>query len=346
MKSCKILVCLTMISLVLIGWNTSLLAGEKKLNIKMAAYFSKQSPAYAIMYELPAAMIEKATNGRAKVTIYPSNSLVPIKDAYRALQEGIVDITWIWGPATPGAFPLTEVFSLPGFSENQSTSNQVVNKLFKLYPEFKKQFSPKVKHISTQVHMRSDIHSNVPIRTLADLKGKVIACQNDKVAQSMSKLGASATQMQPTEMYTAVERGVVQGTVQAWGSFSVFHLYEVLKYHTLIGVGTGTSHWMWCKNTWDKFTPEEQAKLELLAPWFQNCIVAGNIAMSKMPCDKNVTPEKGHELIVWSDADIKKMKELFRPTWEKWADKMEAKGYPGKKILKQGEDLMATYNND
>jgi TRAP-type C4-dicarboxylate transport system substrate-binding protein len=151
--------------------------------------------------------------------------------------------------------------------------------------------------------------------------------------------------MQIPEMYTAVERGVIKGTVQAWGSFAVNHMYEVLKYHTLIGVGTGTSHWIWCKSTWDKFTPEEQAKLELLGPLFQNYIAAGNIAMSKGPRDKHITPEKGHEFIVWSDEDMKRMKDLFRPLWQDWVKEMEAKGYPGEKILKDGESLMKAFSN-
>lgn len=345
MKLSKVSIGFVIICLVLVCLNTQLMASDKKLNIKMAAFFSKQSPAFKVMYEWPAEMIEKATNGRAKVTIYPSNTLVPIRDAYRATQEGIVDITWVWGPASPGAFPLTEIFSLPGFSANQATSNLVVNELFRLYPEFKKQFSPKVKHIATQVHMRSDLHSRAPIKSLNDLKGKVIACQNDKVALAMSKLGTSATQMQIPEMYTAVERGVIKGTVQAWGSFAVNHMYEVLKYHTLIGVGTGTSHWIWCKSTWDKFTPEEQAKLELLGPLFQNYIALGNIVMSKGPRDKHITREKGHEFIVWSDEDMKRMKDLFRPLWEEWVKEMEAKGYPGEKILKDGESLMTAFSN-
>ena len=210
---------------------------------------------------------------------------------------------------------------------------------------FRLEFSPKVKHISTQVHMRSDLHSTVPIRSLDDLKGKVIACQNDKVAKAMSLLGASATQMQIPDMYTAVERGVVKGTVQAWGSFAVNHMYEVLKYHTLIGVATGTSHWLWCKKTWDKFTPEEQKKLELLAPWFQNFISTGNIAMSQGPREKHVTPEKGHEFIKWSESDMNRMKELFKPIWDQKAKELNDKGYPGNKIIREGEKLMTVYSN-
>ena len=127
MKIKKVLICFVVICFGLVCWNTHLIASDKKIDIKMAAFFGKQSPAFKVMYELPAAMIEKATNGRAKVTIYPSMTLVPIKDVYRAIQEGIADISWVWGPATPGAFPLTEMFSLPGFSANQATSNLVVN---------------------------------------------------------------------------------------------------------------------------------------------------------------------------------------------------------------------------
>ena len=43
--------------------------------------------------------------------------------------------------------------------------------------------------------------------------------------------------------------------------------------------------------------------------------------------------------------DIKKMKELFRPTWEDWAKEMESKGYPGGEILKKAENLMNAFKN-
>jgi TRAP-type C4-dicarboxylate transport system substrate-binding protein len=102
---------------------------------------------------------------------------------------------------------------------------------------------------------------------------------------------------------------------------------------------------MWSKKTWDKFTPEEQAKLELIGPMFQNYITMGNIAMSKGPRDKNVTTAKGHENIIWPDKDMKKMKELFRPLWDEWAKNMDKKGYPGTKILKEAESLMNAYTN-
>jgi len=317
--------------------------GEPELKLKVSGYFPPENIMWEDFFELTAKKVEDVTHGRAKVTVYPSNTLVAMKDVYRSLQIGLVDFDFVFGPFNPGAFPVTDVFSLPGLLGNQATSNVVLNHLFKKYPIIKKQFSPKVKHIASQVHMRADIHSRVPIRSLAELKGKVIGCQNPKIAEALERLGASVSVIKLSEAYTSLERGVIDGVACAWGSVNVFRFYEVTKYHTLIGISPATSHWFFSLKTWNKFTPDEQERLELLAPWFQHRILTGNVKGSMDARFNKCTPEKGHELINWSYEDMNKMKELFRPIWNKWAEEMEAKGYPGKDILKDAEKLMAAY---
>lgn len=71
-------------------------------------------------------------------------------------------------------FPLLDLFSLPGLFPNQATSNAVLLQLFAKYPQFEAELDPAVVRVSTQVHMRADIHSRTPIRGLAELKGKTI----------------------------------------------------------------------------------------------------------------------------------------------------------------------------
>jgi hypothetical protein len=71
-----------------------------------------------------------------------------------------------------------------------------------------------------------------------------------------------------------------------------------------------------------------------------------NVKASLYVMAKLVTPEKGHEIIRWPEADMKKMKEIFRPSWNKWADEMEKKGYPGKAILKHAEIYITAYSNN
>lgn len=318
-------------------------AKSKKTKWNMSAYFPAKNPFYKYFFVLPAETVEKAIGGTVDIKIYPANSLVAGKDLYQSLQTGTVGIGWVFSAFVPGVFPLNGLFSLPGLFPNQATSNAVLNALFEKYPQFKKQFSPRVEHIISEVHMRADIHSRVPIRSLAELKGKVIACQDPKIAEALQAMGAAVSVMKLAEIYTALERKVVDGVACAWGAVAALRFYEVAKYHTLIGICPATSHWLINRKAWDKLTPLQQTNIKLAGPGLQNWIMIANVNASMFVRTKLCTPEKGHEMIELSPQDMKKMRSLFRPMWNKWAEEIEKKGYPGKAILKDAEKLIDGY---
>lgn len=313
-----------------------------KLQIRMHAY-TPVVPYLDISWTWPAKWIEEATKERAKVTIYPACSLAPPREVYRAVQTGVADCTWLWVPPTPGIFPLSEIVMLPGLFPSMAISNVVMAELFRKYPQFEQQFSPKVKYLSTQVHMRADLHTSAPIRTLDDLKGKVIACVDDQSAKAMKMLGANVTQMPSVEMYQSLQRGVIQGCVIAWSNYIKHSLHEATKYHTLIAICPGVSHWIFNRNTWNKFTPQEQRELQIRELHFQRSLTIGAVRDSMYARRQHCTPEKGHEYIELSKEDIQKMKNTFRPVWNKWAERMEAKGFPAKAILADTEVWVKEY---
>src|SRR5512147_3167669 len=53
--------------------------------------------------------VEKRTNGRVKVTVYPGNTLTPAVQTYDSVVKGIADIGLADAAYTRGKFPLTEV---------------------------------------------------------------------------------------------------------------------------------------------------------------------------------------------------------------------------------------------
>ncbi len=313
-----------------------------EVEIKLNLLVPPQSVFYKTGMEMIIKYIEEAVP-RAKVTVFPASSLVKPKDAYVGTQEGIVDFCQVTASALPGVFPLDEVFMLPGLFPNMATSNVVMNELYRKYPAFEEQFSPKVKLITPIVMLRGDIHSRVPIRTLDDLKGKVIGAYGKRNSEAMAQLGASVTTMATSEMYTPLEKGVVDGVVVPWGVVASFKLYEVAKYHTLIGINPGVHYWLFNRDTWDKFTPEEQQALEELGIWIQYGTNVSAVESTMGVLGSQITPEKGQELIYLSAEEVDKMRELFSPIWNKWAEDMEAKGYPAKDIIKDAERLTTGY---
>ena len=321
------------------------LAGGQPINMKASGWFPETYAPGASIWKTIAQTIETLTDGRATTKIFWSSSLVPLNQEAQAIKQGIIDYGFLFGAFTPGSFELYGFAELPGLMPNQATANRVVLALEnnpKFKPHFEKQFEDYV-HISTQVHMRSDIHSSVPIPTLADLKGKVILTQNKGVARLMKALGASVSMFAYSEWYTSLERDIVQGAVCAWGSYHGKKLYEVTNNHTLISVSPFVSHFAFNKKTWAKFTPEEQARIRAAAGVFPDTMLEGNVRSSMEVRFDIATPENGHKFFPLSSEDQKKLREAGRPIWDEWAEEMEKQGYPGKEILKEAIKLVDAY---
>jgi len=279
---------------------------------------------------------------RAEVTLYPEGTLTTAKDLYPTLLKGVSDFSSMVSNWTPGIFPLDDLFSLPGLFPNQSTSNSVLRELYRLYPEFKDQFDPKLHWMGSHVLMRSDLHTREPIRSLEDLKGKVIACQDEKSARALKALGVSVSMLPGSDMYTAGERGIVDGVIVAWGSVDAWKLDEVYRYHTMISICPAVLHYFFTKKQWDKFTVSERQRLDLLKLYLPYRSTTANIYASLKVRTKVMNDPK-QELINLSIEDQQKMREMFMPIWDAWAEDMEKKGYPAKQMLKDAIKLVDAY---
>ena len=85
--------------------------------------------------------------------------------------------------------------------------------------------------IGTVFYGREVLPSKVPMRTLADFKGKKIRAPEGTVANLFRAMGASTVSMPGSEVYSALEKGVIDAA--DWGTRSMndqMGLYEVCKY--------------------------------------------------------------------------------------------------------------------
>ncbi len=341
-SSFKWLLCLAACGMMLVP---SADAAERKSKINNSAWATLEHPVTVWFSTRPCELLNTVAGGKFDIRIHPSYTLVGAKDGYQAVITGMTPFNLVNTAATPGVFPLLDLFSLPGLFPNQSTSNAVARDLMEKYPQFEQELDPAVVRISTQVHMRADLHTRKPIRSLAELKGKTIGCQNPQIAEALAALGASTTILEIPDAYAALDKGVVDGMAAAWGVMSSARLNEVAKFHTLLGICPSATHFLAHRAlVWDKLTPEQQSVLKALEPVFQGMVARGNVLSSMDARFKEASAENGHEMIVWSDEDMKAMREKFRPIWDKWAADMEAKGLPGKAVLDDAIMLIDAYS--
>jgi len=278
-------------------------------------------------------MLEERTGGRVKGTIYPGELLGKVKDTYDLIVAGTADIGWAYGVATPGRFPLSSVFELPLLFPNSKVGSRVVWEMFEKEPSLKAEYREvKVLWLHTVTPMQ--LHTiKKPIRSLEDLKGMKIRSVGGVAPSVLKALGAVPVVMPTPDVYVALERGTVDGTIGAWEQLGPFKFYEVTKYHTVANLWVGQFYVVMNSKRWESFPPDIQKVVDgISGTWGAD--------LAGMAWDKEdlrgiemVKGLKDHEVISLAPDEFAKWRKAIRPIWDEWVEEKEAKGLPGRKIL-------------
>ncbi len=299
---------------------------------------------YAEQMGLWAQELEEATDGRIKVTFYHAESLVKMPDLFDATAAGTCDFAMIDANMTPERLALSGVMTLPMLFKEGSQAQQTMWALYQKYPDFKGEYENNgVKIIWCQNPGPTQLCGTKPMTTLDELKGIKIAVVTPWEAKSLTELGMVPVSMGPTEMYTSVERGVVDAASGDFNQDFIWKIYEITKYRTgNVEITQRVSPIIMNIETYKNLPAD-------LKPIFDE--VTDGLALSKRvgeaydAFDAFTTEEiKKHDAEVGNPAfyylpDDEKQNWLEKvlPVREEWVSEMEAKGLPARAML---EDLI------
>jgi C4-dicarboxylate-binding protein DctP len=175
-------------------------------------------------------LAEERTKGRVRVDIYPNSSLFKDKEELEALQLGSVQMLAPsiskFGPFGVKEF---EVFDLPFVTPDQQTFLRVANS------DFGQGMLRKLENRGVHGLAYWDagfriITSNRPIHKLADFRGMKIRVNSSKVIEAqMRAVGALPQTMAFSEVYQALQTGVVDGADTVMSNALTQKFYEIQK---------------------------------------------------------------------------------------------------------------------
>lgn len=183
-------------------------------------------------------LAEQRTNGRVKVELYPNSQLYKDKEELEALQLGSVQML---APSLAKFGPLGvkdfEVFDLPFLFKDTESFRAITDGA--LGAElFKKLESKGIKGLAYWDNGFHIMSANKPLRTVADFKGQKMRIQSSKVLDAqMRALGAIPQVMAFSELYQALQSGVVDGTETVSSNFYTQKIFEVQKHITISNHG-------------------------------------------------------------------------------------------------------------
>lgn len=207
-------------------------APAKPIELRFAT-FIPPFDVYAEQMHAWAKELEEATNGRIKVTFYHAESLVKMPDLLDAVGAGTAHFAMIDANLAPERLPLSGIMTLPMLFKHTSQSQQTMWALLEKYKEFRDEYTANgVKVIWCHNPSTSDFCGNKPMRNLDELKAVKIAAVTPYEIMSLKALGMTPVSMGPTEMYTALERGIVDAASGDFNQDFIWKLYEITKYRT------------------------------------------------------------------------------------------------------------------
>ena len=206
---------------------------------------------------------EELTQGKVKVEVYPNSQLYKDKEEMEALQLGAVQML---APSLAKFGPLGvkefEVFDLPFIFNDYDDLHKVTKGpagkalLDKLAPKG-------ILDLAYWDNGFKSFSANSPMKTPADLKGKKFRIQNSKVLEEQMRTIKAIPQMLAfSEVYQALQTGVVDGTENPISNFYTQKMHEVQKYMTITDHGYLGYAVIVNKKFWDGLPADIRTQLE------------------------------------------------------------------------------------
>ncbi|MGY8632134.1 TRAP transporter substrate-binding protein [Bradyrhizobium sp. 14AA] len=178
-------------------------------------------------------LAEKYTGGKVKIEVYPNSTLYKDKEELEALQLGSVQML---APSNSKFGPLGirefEVFDLPYILPDLKTLRKVTEgplglRLLKLLD------SKGITGLAYWDNGFKQMSANRKLIAPADYQGVKFRIQSSRVLQAQFKaLGSLPQVMAFSEVYQALQTGVVDGQENTWSNIYTQKMHEVQKYIT------------------------------------------------------------------------------------------------------------------
>jgi len=266
--------------------------------------------------------VELMSGGEIDLEMFYSASVVKSAETFDAAMSGILDCDMTNGSYQTGknaAFQFV-ADTMGGYDTpmqylawvNYGGGREEINKL---YAPFGMTF------IGAHVGGQESLNSTRPLRGVEDLKDFKFRSPPGMESEIFASLGAKPVVMDFTEVFTALETGIVDGADASTLAVNVsIGVYDVAKHTTFPGFHSMSSDQLACRTDVWEAIPEGQRKIievahkALMADYVMKTLVENGEALTSLP-------EKGVTTYDWSADDRSKFRTAAQNAWTEWSKK-------------------------
>jgi len=294
----------------------TLMAAE--VTLKLGHIADPQNP-YAQGAQKFADLVAEKSGGTIKVEVYPSSQLGNQRDLVEGLTLGTLDLTMTSTAVLGNFHPQIAVFDLPFIFRDREHAFEALDTVGM---EISKDLEEKgMKVLAFYENGVRNMTNNIrPIRVPEDMKGLKIRVMEQPIYIAMMKaLGANPTPMAFGELFTALQKGVVDGQENPAAHIYTKRFFEVQKYISLTEHTYSAEPLVVSMITWNKLTPEQQTIIQEAAE--EACDWQRQLAIDLENGYWDKIRESGKSEII-TDVDKEAFREATAPVWKDFEDQV------------------------
>nr|WP_306266126.1 TRAP transporter substrate-binding protein [Pararhizobium sp. IMCC3301] len=270
--------------------------------------------------------IQKMSNGTIQVEMFYSSSVVKSVETFDAAATGILDCDMTGGAYQTGKNP---AFQFVGdIMGGYATPYQQLSWLYygggldaaqQLYNKYDMQL------VGWWVYGQESLASSKPIRNADDFKDWKFRSPPGMETKIFEKLGAKPIVMDFTEIFTALETGIIDGAdASGLANNMGLGLYDLVKHANFPGFHSMPSDHLACnKSRWDAM-PEAHRTIMSVA--MQALALKTALTFEKKNAEAAAQLRAdGVNLYAWTDEDLQKFRDAAQASWPEFATTPEAK---------------------
>ena len=233
---------------------------KKPIKIRFSHVVSENTPKGWAANEF-AARVNKALEGKYEVIVFPNSQLYDDNQAIEALSAGFIEMAAPSASKFVGSVPALQLFDMPFLFPNINTVHKVVDG--KIGDDIRQMFIDRklgIKLMTFWDNAFKQFSDNIrPLLKPADFKGvKFRIMSSDVLEAQMDGLGAVGLKLPFSEVYNALEQGVVDGQENTASNIYTKKFHEVQKYMTFSNHGYLGYAVIMNQKFWDKLPADAQ----------------------------------------------------------------------------------------
>ncbi|MCG7602189.1 TRAP transporter substrate-binding protein [Halomonas sp. McH1-25] len=305
------------------------------------AFFAPADSFPAVQMKRWANEVNKRTEGRVEVALFPGGSLLTAQNMYDGVLSGVADIGLSATSYEPGRFPL---FNLAGNLTGQGVNSTVASQVaFRLTQEFEDEM-PGFEGFKVVTAFTSEpayIQTLDPVRTTKDLEGLDIRISGGN-SRALEALGASAVGMSQAETSEALQSGVIDGYAASREVLMDMQFARMIGYVTDYPLTNTLFAALMTREKWESLPEDVQEVINDLGPQmasFTGEYLDEHISKSMEWAQE----EEGVEIINLSNKEQEQWDEKLATVNGAILSEAENKGLPAKRFAERMYEMIKEY---